>query len=66
MYKIFIFNILIIVNSNVIGQSHYEQKTPLMMFGDTSRTVSPFSKDPHVINFKGRYLIYYCIIHKFD
>lgn len=32
-----------------------------MMFGDTSRTGVPFSKDPHVVNFKGRYLMYYSI-----
>jgi len=34
---------------------------PRMMFGDTSRTGTPFSKDPHVIEFGGRYLIYYSI-----
>jgi beta-1,2-mannobiose phosphorylase / 1,2-beta-oligomannan phosphorylase len=34
---------------------------PMMMFGDTSRTGSPFSKDPHVISFNGRYLMYYSI-----
>ncbi|MFN8240760.1 MAG: family 43 glycosylhydrolase [Bacteroidales bacterium] len=33
----------------------------LMMFGDTSRTGSPFSKDPHVIWFGGRYLMYYSV-----
>lgn len=32
-----------------------------MMFGDTSRTGVPFSKDPHVVNFDGRYLMYYSI-----
>lgn len=32
-----------------------------MMYGDTSRTGIPFSKDPHVVNFKGRYLMYYSI-----
>lgn len=36
------------------------QKSP-MMFGDTSRTGVPFSKDPHVVNFEGRYLMYYSI-----
>ncbi len=34
---------------------------PEMMFGDVSRTGSPFSKDPHVIYFRGRYLMYYSI-----
>lgn len=32
-----------------------------MMFGDTSRKGVPFSKDPHVVNFGGRYLMYYSI-----
>ncbi len=32
-----------------------------MMFGDTSRTGIPFSKDPHVVFFDGRYLMYYSI-----
>lgn len=36
------------------------QKSP-MMFGDTSRTGVPFSKDPHVVDFEGRYLMYYSI-----
>ena len=31
------------------------------MFGDTSRTGVPFSKDPHVVNFGGRYLMYFSI-----
>jgi sucrose-6-phosphate hydrolase SacC (GH32 family) len=31
------------------------------MFGDISRTGTPFSKDPHVISFGGRYLMYYSI-----
>lgn len=32
-----------------------------MMFGDTSRIGAPFSKDPHVIRFDGRYLMYFSI-----
>ncbi|MDI9402213.1 MAG: family 43 glycosylhydrolase [Verrucomicrobiota bacterium] len=32
-----------------------------MMFGDTSRRDVPFSKDPHVVYFKGHYLMYYSI-----
>lgn len=32
-----------------------------MMYGDTSRAGVPFSKDPHVVNFNGRYLMYYSI-----
>ncbi len=34
-------------------------KTPKMYFGDTSRNGIPFSKDPHVIHFQDRYLMYY-------
>ena len=34
---------------------------PLMMYGDTSRVGVPYSKDPHVVKFKGRYLMYHSI-----
>lgn len=34
---------------------------PIMMYGDTSRTGVPFSKDPHVVYFDGRYLMYHSI-----
>lgn len=33
----------------------------VMMFGDVSRTGVPYSKDPHVVRFDGRYLMYYSI-----
>lgn len=36
-------------------------QTGQMMFGDTSRIGVPFAKDPHVINFGGRYLMYFSI-----
>lgn len=32
-----------------------------MMYGDTSRLGIPHAKDPHVVKFKGRYLMYYSI-----
>ena len=32
-----------------------------MMYGDTSRIGIPFSKDPHVVEFQGKYLMYYSI-----
>lgn len=32
-----------------------------MMYGDTSRRGVPFSKDPHVIAWKGKFLMYYSI-----
>ena len=33
----------------------------VMMYGDTVRLGVPFSKDPHVIRFNGRYLMYYSV-----
>lgn len=38
----------------------------VMMYGDTSRMGVPFSKDPHVVRFKGRYLMYHSIPPKKD
>jgi len=32
-----------------------------MMFGDTTRVGVPFAKDPHLIAFNGKYLMYYSI-----
>ena len=32
-----------------------------MMFEDTSRIGLPYAKDPQVVKFKGRYLMYYSI-----
>lgn len=34
---------------------------PQMMYGDTSRKGVPFSKDPHVVHFNGKYLMYFSI-----
>jgi sucrose-6-phosphate hydrolase SacC (GH32 family) len=44
-----------------VQQKLTERKPGFMMFGDTSRTGLPFSKDPHVIRFNGRYLMYYSV-----
>jgi len=44
-----------------VGIISSEAQTPKMMFGDTSRKGVPFSKDPHVIRFKGRFLMYYSV-----
>ena len=41
----------------LIGQAQH----PRMMYGDTSRIGVPYSKDPHVVNFNGRYLMYFSI-----
>ena len=32
-----------------------------MMYADTSRIGVPYAKDPHVVYFDGRYLMYYSI-----
>ncbi len=34
---------------------------PRMMYGDTTRVGAPFSKDPHVVKFNGRYLMYHSL-----
>lgn len=39
-------------------------QAPRMMYGDADRTGRPFSKDPYVINYGGRYLMYYTIPSK--
>ncbi len=44
---------------NVFGQGQ-AGSPPQMKFADDSRG-RPFSKDPHVISFQGRYLLYYSI-----
>lgn len=32
-----------------------------MMYADSTRTGKPFAKDPHVVHFNGRYLMYYTV-----
>ncbi|GAB3915777.1 family 43 glycosylhydrolase [Larkinella terrae] len=39
----------------------FRQVTPKMMYGDQSRLGRPYAKDPHVVKFKGRYLLYFSI-----
>ena len=43
------------------AQTPEKVSQPRMMFGDTTRIGVPFSKDPHVIHFKGRFLMYYSV-----
>ncbi len=38
-----------------------QAQKPIMMFGDTTRLERPFAKDPHVISFNSRYLMYYSV-----
>ncbi|HIZ91411.1 MAG TPA: family 43 glycosylhydrolase [Candidatus Bacteroides merdavium] len=46
----------------ILGQAQNKR----MMFGDTSTRGVPFSKDPHVVKFNGRYLLYYSLPGKLD
>jgi predicted GH43/DUF377 family glycosyl hydrolase len=58
--KIFTFLLFLILVS-FVHPAFSQFKLPKMYFGDSSRTGVPFSKDPHVIRFQGRYLMYYSI-----
>lgn len=49
------------VSSWMGGQTVERSGVGRMMFGDTSRLGRPFAKDPHVVKFGGRYLMYYSI-----
>ncbi len=51
------------VKRDNVNLSFYQEKTSTkrMMFGDTTRLRRPFAKDPHVIWFGGRYLMYYSV-----
>jgi predicted GH43/DUF377 family glycosyl hydrolase len=51
-------SLLLLSLFTIIGVSAQNTK---MMYGDTSRLGVPFSKDPEVVHFKGRYLMYYSI-----
>ena len=42
-------------------QTPQSPQLPQMYYGDNTRTAKPFSKDPHVVRFKGRYLMYYTL-----
>ena len=43
------------------SQADEAMKTPPMYFGDATRLGRPFAKDPSVIRFGGRYLLYYSV-----
>lgn len=53
--------LLFFVVTTLVGQPHTHSRIPKMLFGDTSRIGLPFAKDPYVIKFQGRYLLYYSI-----
>ncbi|SEO32840.1 Glycosyl hydrolases family 43 [Mucilaginibacter gossypiicola] len=53
-----IINLLFVL---ILGIAPALAQQPKMMFGDTTALGRPFSKDPMVIKFKGRYLMYYSV-----
>ena len=59
--RVSIVILLTVVYVAVSGQERSAIIIPAMMFGDRSRTGTPFSKDPHVIRFQGKYLMYYSV-----
>jgi len=59
--KMIMKTLLLTILSLLLSLSANAQQLPLMMYGDTSRVGVPYSKDPHVVKFKGRYLMYHSI-----
>ncbi|HWS01269.1 MAG TPA: family 43 glycosylhydrolase [Prolixibacteraceae bacterium] len=60
--KTFFFSLLIFYTSLLTnGQSQVKVSSGVMMFGDSSRLGVPFAKDPHVVRFQGRFLMYYSV-----
>jgi predicted GH43/DUF377 family glycosyl hydrolase len=51
---------LLLLSSWLLSVAGFAQQ-PRMMYSDTTRLGVPFSKDPHVVNFKGRYWMYYTL-----
>ena len=52
---------ILLLCSLLLGVMAAAQTLPPMYYGDTTRTGKPFSKDPHVVKFGGRYLMYYTL-----
>ncbi|NEW81413.1 MAG: family 43 glycosylhydrolase [Mariniphaga sp.] len=59
--RFILFSLLIFLFASGHGQKRSKDQLPKMMFGDTSRIGVPFAKDPYVIRFQGKYLMYYSI-----
>ena len=53
--------IVLILTGFIMTCGLVSAQTPEMYYGDTSRQGVPFSKDPHVVKFEGRYLMYFSI-----
>ena len=59
--KVIMKTLLLTILSLLLSLCASAQQRPPMLYGDTSRVGVPYSKDPHVVNFKGRYLMYHSI-----
>jgi hypothetical protein len=57
-----VLSIAILIFDNEISVGQSQVKAPKMMYADSSRTGEPFSKNPYVIRFKGRYLMYSSVL----
>jgi len=56
-----LIHLCVVICFTITGQIAINSDKNKMMFGDTTRIGRPFAKDPHVIEYKGRYLIYYSL-----
>ncbi len=54
-------NLILIAIIIFTGITSISAQTSQMMFGDSFRDGIPFAKDPYVISFGGRYLMYYSV-----
>lgn len=61
MNRVILLSLLICLFASGYGQKRSKDQLPAMMFGDTSRIGVPFAKDPYVIRFQGKYLMYFSI-----
>jgi predicted GH43/DUF377 family glycosyl hydrolase len=60
--KILVSILFLLFATNVAhGQGTTSPTHPAMMCGDTTRIGVPFSKDPYVISYNGRFLMYYSV-----
>lgn len=53
--------VILLISILFCTYSFSKMDLPKMMFADASRDGIPFSKDPHVVYFGGRYLMYYSL-----
>lgn len=52
---------LMMISAPSVAEKSIHREQNMMMFGDTTRLGRPFSKDPCVIKWQGRYLMYYSV-----